>query len=709
MNFSSVIGLVNNAAFLLALCLLYNMLEYRHPGQKSTIWQLFTGVILGAIGIAIMCNPLDFGQGVVFDTRSVLLCISGFFFGTVPVLTAVLMTSAFRIFTGGVGAWTGAAVIVTSGAIGLGWRHLRPRDKECPGMGELYLLGVAVHTAMLVWMLSLPWKIAVEVLSQISLPVMLIYPAATSILGKMMVNQLKRKLSEEALRKSEELQRAMIAASPLAIIGLDPDGLVQSWNKSAQNMFGWNEKEVLGKFLPIVPENQYEAFTSLRNSVMEGDAISQVELMRQRRDGSLIEISLSAAPIYDKNGRAAAIISVIQDITERRQSEKERDKLQSQLFQAQKMESVGRLAGGVAHDYNNMLSVILGYTEMALAKLEPGHQLSYDLKEIMAAAQRSADITRQLLAFSRQQTIAPRVLYLNQAIADMLNMLRRLIGEDIDLAWHPLESLLPVYMDPSQVDQILVNLCVNARDAIADVGNITIETGIKTFDQAYCAENAGFVPGTFVLLSVSDDGCGMDRDTREHIFEPFFTTKKPGRGTGLGLAMVYGIVRQNKGFINIYTEPDQGTAFRIYLPPHKDLTEQVQDTKPAVPDRCGNETIMVVEDEQTILKMTRMMLERLGYKVLTAGSPGKAISLAGKYPGNINMLITDVVMPDMNGRELSEQLQSLYPDIKILFMSGYTANVIAHRGVLEKGVNFIQKPFSINDLASRVREVLDKA
>jgi signal transduction histidine kinase/CheY-like chemotaxis protein/CHASE3 domain sensor protein len=384
-------------------------------------------------------------------------------------------------------------------------------------------------------------------------------------------------------------------------------------------------------------------------------------------------------------------------------------KMETQLNQAQKMESVGRLAGGVAHDFNNMLGVILGHTELALLQADENHDLYSDLIEIQKAAKRSADITKQLLAFARKQTISPRRLDLNDTVENMLNMLRRLIGEDIDLVWQPSVHLWPVKMDPAQIDQILANLCVNARDAISGVGKLTIETGKKSFDEEYCKEHPGFIPGDFVLLAVSDNGCGMDKDTLENLFEPFFTTKEVGKGTGLGLATVYGIVKQNNGFINVYSEPDQGSTFKLYLP----RLVVDEDTDKAVPDKKavtgGTETILLVEDEPSILRMTRMMLEKKGYSVLSAATPAEAVEKAKSHSGAIDLLMTDVVMPEMNGRDLSGQLIPLYPEIKLLFMSGYTANVIAHQGVLDDGVAFIQKPFSMADMTEKVREVLDNA
>jgi two-component system cell cycle sensor histidine kinase/response regulator CckA len=365
------------------------------------------------------------------------------------------------------------------------------------------------------------------------------------------------------------------------------------------------------------------------------------------------------------------------------------------------------MAGGVAHDFNNMLGVILGHADMALDQMDPSHPLYDDLQEILKAAQSSAELTRKLLAFGRKQTIAPRVLDLNETVAGMLKMLRRLIGEEIDLVWRPERELWPVKVDPSQIDQILANLCVNARDAISGVGKMTIETGKVIFDEGYGAAHAGFVAGEYVLLAVSDDGSGMDKETLSHLFEPFFTTKEMGKGTGLGLATVYGIVKQNNGYINVYSEPGQGTSFKIYLPRHVGKTGEAPMQGEERPVLCGQETILLVEDEPAILKMTTVMLKRQGYTVLPASTPGEAIGLAQHHVGEIHLLLTDVVMPEMNGRDLAKNLLSLYPQLKSLFMSGYTANVIAHHGILDEGVHFIQKPFATKALAEKVRTILD--
>ncbi len=422
-----------------------------------------------------------------------------------------------------------------------------------------------------------------------------------------------------------------------------------------------------------------------------------------KKDGGAFSQEISLTSLGD-----TGLICVVRDISDRVHAQETREKLEAQLNQARKMESVGRLAGGVAHDYNNMLSVIIGYTEMALDKTEADDPRRNDLDEVLGAAKRSADITRQLLAFARKQTISPKEIDLNETVEGMLKMLRRLIGEDINLAWRPGPGRMSVFMDPSQIDQILANLCVNARDAIGGVGKLTIETGRVRFDAEYCADHAGFIPGDFVMLAVSDDGCGMDKETLDNIFEPFFTTKGPGEGTGLGLATVYGIVKQNDGFINVYSEPGKGTSFKIYLPPHADEEEPAKAPKTDEIPTGRGETVLIVEDEASILKLVKMVLERLGYHALAASTPEKAMALAEEHARAIDLLITDVVMPEMNGRELAETLHAHYPDLKVLFMSGYTANVIAHRGVLEEGVNFIQKPISNRDLAVKVREALER-
>ncbi|MDZ7760734.1 MAG: ATP-binding protein [Desulfovermiculus sp.] len=396
------------------------------------------------------------------------------------------------------------------------------------------------------------------------------------------------------------------------------------------------------------------------------------------------------------------------DVTERKRAEAEKEKLESQLRQAQKMESVGRLAGGVAHDFNNMLTIINGYAEMMTGVLSPSDPMHESAREIHDAGKRSAVIVRKLLAFARKQTISPEIMNLNDNVASMLKMLQHLIGENIDLVWKPAQNLWLIKMDFSQLDQIVANLVVNARDAIADIGKITIETENVEFDEQYCDSHTGFVPGQFVMLSISDTGCGMTKEVFDNLFEPFFTTKEIGKGTGLGLPTVYGIVKQNNGFINVYSEPEQGTTISIYLPRHVgEAVDSGREDQEQYP--LGNgETILVVEDEVPVLNLTKIMLEKLGYKVLASNSAHEALALIKSYGGAIDLIITDVIMPEMNGRDFATQVNSLYPDMKTLFMSGYTADVIVRHGILEKGLRYIQKPFSIKDLAIKVQKAIEE-
>jgi len=508
--------------------------------------------------------------------------------------------------------------------------------------------------------------------------------------------------TQKALKKSEEKYRTILESIEEAYYESDIAGNLTFFNGSLCKILGYSKDELMGmnnrqyldaKNARIV----YNAFNLVYKTKKSYKAFDW-ELIK--KDGSICYVEATSSIRVDSKGRTIGFQGVITDITEQK-------KVKAQLLQAQKMESVGRLAGGVAHDYNNALSVIMGYTELAMTEVEdPTGRLQADLDQVLKAGRRATDITRQLLAFARKQTIAPLSLALNENVETMLKMLRRLIGEDIDLTWLPGKNLWPVKMDPSQIDQILANLCVNARDAIEGVGKITIQTSTKILDTDFCTDHTGFVPGKFVLLAISDNGCGMDKEILHNIFEPFFTTKAIDKGTGLGLATVYGIVQQNKGFINIESEVGKGTIVNIYLPRHKVKADQVQKGISKKIPQARGETILLVEDDMPILKLTEKILKGLGYKVLIANTPKEAMKIAREHKGNVHLLVTDVIMPEMNGLELSKQLKPFYSDLKCMFMSGYTADAIEHHGVLDKGTLFLQKPFSSQELAIIVRKAI---
>lgn len=522
----------------------------------------------------------------------------------------------------------------------------------------------------------------------------------------------ERRRAETALAKSEAKYRALFESSRDAIMTLfPPDWKFTGANSATIELFDAKDMREFTSLGPadVSPERQPDGrLSSVTAQQMIATAMEHgshsFEWTYQRITGEVFpSIVLLAHVELDGN---TGLQATVRDITERKAAEAEREKLQKQSLQSQKLESIGRLAGGVAHDFNNMLTVILGHVDLLLKRTDPSEASHAELDEIRKAACRSADLTRQLLAFARRQTIAPRVLNLNDTVGGTISMLRHLIGEDIDLNWKPGSNLWPVEVDPSQLDQIVANLSVNARDAIAGVGSIVIQTENVTLDAAGVASRPGLVAGDHVRLTVRDDGCGMDQETLSHVFEPFFTTKAVGLGVGLGMATVYGIVKQNHWWIDVSSDVGKGTTIEIYLP----RTVQDADTRgyrPVETAKRGSETVLLVEDEQAVLNLTKAMLEHLGYTILATRHPQEALRLVLASPDTIDLLITDVVMPGMNGLELAERIAVLKPGIRSLFMSGYTADIIADRGVLPEGVRFIQKPFSVRDLALKVREALD--
>ena len=504
----------------------------------------------------------------------------------------------------------------------------------------------------------------------------------------------------DSLRHSEKKWRAVFERSPVGIALFDNESNIIDCNENFTEIFGTARELYIGLnlFNTLPPGRMRE---TLQQALSSEDGVQRWEgLHTSFMNGKEVYLNIVSERVSPD-----LLVVVLADFSEQRRAILAQEKMQAQLTQAQKMEAIGRLAGGVAHDFNNMLGVILGRADMVLEQLEPSHPNVDDLLEIRSAAARSADLTRQLLAFARKQIITPQVLSLNDTVEGMLKMLQRLIGENIKLVWRPGKDLWPIKIDPSQIDQILANLCVNARDAIAGGGTITVATEHAFLDENSCTSPAEGQTGEYLLLSVTDDGCGMSAEILENLFEPFFTTKEMGKGTGLGLATVYGIVRQNHGFINVASQPQGGTTFRIYLPLDK-------DTVMPTPEKCqgavaeGCETILLVEDEPAILAMIKRMLERLGYNVLAASSPNEALSTAAQHSGKIDLLLTDVVMPEMNGRQLVAQMRALRPDIETLFMSGYTADIIANQGVVDEGLDFLQKPFSKKELAAKLRDML---
>ncbi|MDD2236270.1 MAG: PAS domain S-box protein [Kiritimatiellae bacterium] len=509
------------------------------------------------------------------------------------------------------------------------------------------------------------------------------------------VDITKRRKAEEALRESEERYRFL---SDLTMEGvfIHRNGVISDMNAAMARMVGFKREELIGRmFFDFVHPDDRDLV--LRKLLEQGSTRYVVRVMK--RDGTTFTAEVEA--YHANRGGENCRVTAVHDITERLA-------LEEQLRHAQKMESVGRLAGGVAHDFNNKLQVILGYSEMALETLDPSDPLFPDLKEIYHAAQHSGNITRQLLAFARRQDIVPGLVDLNEVVEGMLNMLRRLLGEDVELIWNPAAGPCTVRMDMTQIDQVLVNLCINARDAITGAGRVQLETRQVSIDPAGCKKLVGAFPGEYVLLSVTDDGCGMDGETLGKVFEPFFTTKKVGKGLGLGLASTYGIVKQNEGFIQVESEPGHGAAFRIYLPHFADQVIEASSVEADSLPRGHGETILIVEDEEGILNLSGAILKRLGYQVLSASLPDEALRLAETYSGQIDLLMSDVLMPGMTGKELADRLSVLYPRLKQLYMSGYADHVIERDAHVEQEVLLIYKPFSRMGLAETVCKALKK-
>ncbi len=520
----------------------------------------------------------------------------------------------------------------------------------------------------------------------------------------------ERKQAEEALRESEEKYRSILENIQDGYIEVDLAGNFTFVNGVVCRRLGYSREELIGmNNRQYTDETTAKKAYQLYNRVYRtGEPVRNFEEEVIRKDGTRWIYELSVSLIRNPEGKPIGFQGISRDITERKRAEKEMAALQEQLRESQKMEAIGRLAGGIAHDFNNLLTVIKGYSQLSLMELKEGDPLKGNIEEIQKGSQRAADLTRQLLAFSRRQVMEMKVLDLNTLLRDLDKMLRRIIGEDIELTTLLANDLGRVKIDPGQIEQVIMNLAVNAKDAMPSGGKLTIETANAVLDESYARNHADVKPGRYVMFSVSDTGVGMTPEVRERLFEPFFTTKQKGRGTGLGLSTVYGIVKQSGGNIWVYSEPGHGTTFKIYLSRVDEPLEQLREKTTREELLRGSETVLVVEDEEKVRQLTVEILGKQGYSVLDASQGDDALAISEKHKGPIHLILVDVVMPGISGTELTKRLAFLRPETKILYMSGYTDNAIVHHGVLEKGVNYIQKPFTIDELTRKVREALDK-
>ena len=533
---------------------------------------------------------------------------------------------------------------------------------------------------------------------------------ASPIIRAVIHDVTKRERAEKALRDSEEKYRILVETSPDAITLFDLNLKITMANRPALTLFAHEKQEdVIGKSIfDYLASDQQDRAKGDIEKVLETGSIGPAEYTLLRKDGTPFPAELKASLVLDRQKRAVAILCVSRDVTERKRMEQEKTVLQEQLRQSQKMEAIGQLAGGVAHDFNNLLTVIGGNCQLSLLDLKEEDPLRESFEEIRKATDRAAGLTRQLLAFSRRQVMEVRVLDLNTVLRNLEKMLHRIIGEDIQLVTLLAENLGSVKSDPGQIEQVIMNLAVNARDAMPQGGKLTFETSNTELDAAYVRVHRSMVPGRYVMLTVTDTGVGMPPEIKERIFDPFFTTKERGKGTGLGLSTVYGIVKQSGGYIWVYSEPGKGTAFKIYFPRVDEPPEELREKKVIGEMPRGNKTILVVEDEETVRMLAVQILERQGYEVLEAEGGEEALLLCQQETKPIHLVLTDVVMPGMSGRQLVEQLRQVCNDLKVIYMSGYTDETIVHHGALEKGINYVQKPFTLEGLASKVQEVLSK-
>jgi PAS domain S-box-containing protein len=515
------------------------------------------------------------------------------------------------------------------------------------------------------------------------------------------VQRLNHELAEHKRTEESRARLAMaVDQSAESIVITDTEANIVYVNPSFERTSGYTREEVLGKNPRILKSGRQPAefYRAMWESLARGEAWSG-RMSNRAKDGKLYEEEATIAPVHDEKGQLVNYVAVKRDVTREFQ-------LEEQLRQSQKMEAIGRLAGGVAHDFNNLLTIINGYSQLVLEDLEPQNPSRVQVEEISKAGERAAALTRQLLAFSRRQVLQPQVLNLNAAVSNMGKMLKRLIGEDIELDVHLEDPLHQVKADPGQIEQVLMNLVVNARDAMPAGGKLTIETSNVELDSAYSQTHATVVPGSYVMIAVTDSGTGMDDATRAHVFEPFFTTKPKGKGTGLGLATVYGIIKQSGGYIWLYSERGHGTTFKIYFPVSEGNVQPTTSRTPKRVDIEGNETILLVEDQEEVRTLAQLMLETKGYTVLSAAGPLKALHIVSQRKDCIHLLLTDVVMPAMNGTELAQKLIALCPEMKVVYMSGYTDDSVVRHGMLGIGMYYIQKPFTPEGLVGKVREAL---
>jgi two-component system, cell cycle sensor histidine kinase and response regulator CckA len=836
MNNNLTIGLINNAALLLSLGLIYDIF-YR--GTRTT-FPLFnkiaSGIVIGVIAIVLMATPVKWETGIIFDTRTILLGLTGLFFGTIPTILSAAMASAYRLNLGGVGTLTGVATIISASLIGLAWRHYRFRESREMLISELYLFGAVVHAAMILCMFLLPHDVFLRMIRTLAFPIVVIYPIFTSLLGSLLASRQRRFRIEQELKESTNRFSQLAQQSRTVTWEVDAAGLYTYVSPLAESVFGYQPEELVGRmhFYDFHPEEGRAAFkdaaialikkkskfenlispiqtkddktawvsinglpifakdgsligyrgsdTDITERKLAAEALQESEqrykdlfdstldgifhinsdgfftrinqagakifgyetpdemiglsalqywkdprnrnvyleklrikktlntypISVKRINGELRELEASSRIIEDSNGVFLGIEGTLRDVTERRHAEEEKERLQAQLLQAQKMESIGTLAGGIAHDFNNILTAIVGYGYLVHRKLDSGDPLRQNIESILSSADRAADLTRSLLAFSRKQPSIKKQVDLNDIVKKSESFLKRIISEDIEFIANLSSASVPVFADRNQVEQVLMNLSTNARDAMPKGGVLTITIDSVLLDDESSKQQGIEKPGFYGMITVSDTGIGMSEEIQKRMFEPFYTTKEVGKGTGLGLSIIYGIVKQHDGFITVDSKPGKGTNFKVYLPiTDQVVNEGITTENPEVSTR-GTETILLAEDEDTLRDLLRSVLAESGYEVIVAVDGEDAVGKFAENKNRIHLFLSDIVMPKKSGKEAYDEIIQLKPDIKALFLSGYSPEVILNKAPFRSESSIIYKPIYPIELLKKVRRVLDE-
>jgi len=866
------ISLVYNTSLLLVLVAIYSGIKFKIPFESalpSRTRDILTGILIGLIGVALMASPWKFKPGIYFDARSVLLCVTGLFFGLIPTVLAVVIIGSFRIFVDGVGALSGLGVILTSAGLGLLWQRWRPGLKQQGKLLELYLFGLLVHLLMLACMFILPRPVAFDILRHISLPVMIIFPVGTVLLSILIIRQNVSRQMNEKLWESKKLLESVVENVPLMIFLKEAKDLrYVIFNHAGEELLGYDRKALLGKNdLDLFPPEQAAQFMAGDREVLNGETgVLDIpeEFIDTAGKGRRV-LHTNKVCIRGNDGDTKYLLGISEDITERKKIESDmhesyemermsnairqnsllpislhekltinlasllsipwltlepkgsvflvsgenmhlavqqglapaslvlcakipfgkclcgkaaesgeiftstdvgpehetvyegmqphghccvpiiaagttlgvlnlylkagadisakqlefirtvaniialdivHSRVEEQFAQSQKMEAIGQMAGGIAHDLNNILTAIIGYGNFLSAAIPVGDPKHADSDEIIKAGERAATLIHQLLTFSRKQVVQSSALNLDQIIPETIKMLRRMIPENIEFKTHLKSAPANVLANQGQLGQVIINLAVNARDAMPKGGILTFETAQTELDKNYASTHVGVLPGRYVMLAVSDTGNGMSPEVVAHLFEPFFTTKEQGKGTGLGLSTVYGIVKQSGGNIFVYSELGKGTTFKIYLPIVAEKAGETPVKKSSIMSYRGTETILLVEDEDAVRKFVSRLLSQNGYSVLEAATPREAIAFC-EARHDITLMLTDLIMPQMDGYVLAKTVATLAPLMKVVFMSGYTDNVLTQQNLMKPGTMLLEKPLKEDTILRKVREVLN--